>query len=723
MGTRLPESRHRRLISGQSKGREREKASRRIRNSQILEVLGRSSFAEFKATRCPGTVLWCNFELAGQLGFDVPRGNQLTPDFHRQLIEALSFRAVTKGEDVPSRETVTMYADRYGGDGLGPALGAGRAGFLPYGNLYVKGLGFTPLFRHNDPHDFMHSHGGVHLEDCISEAVFGEVNENLFTHGSARIVAIIDLGKSVIEPSGRRRHTALAVRAGAQLRPGHLLGRPGRGSEPLLEKFIRIARATGQLVAQHAEPGRETPDVRATMLRIVDDHARTAAEAFRWRMIHGALSASNMEMSGAMLDLPTQSTQPRTAPVWKLDFTDYVFGTEHMERAFHLVQMYRKLLRRTPPETRKSFHVQWLNIPAEMQTAYRKHLQVNLLRATGLKKEVADWIQTKHRDFADRFADLILRMAALRNPGNASVTKSIVEDVAVADVFHLLGNFPAVYFQDPKAKHDEVIRKFLKPVFRGNRFHVAKKKALVRQLAGEFGRLYRELMNICDERAREFYGSRAAMRLSISSRGKFENQPLDSLYCLNLYGSIDQAISTYKSTGSAEVVREVINATITASLRGIDALLAQGNYRRLNGGGYELEMRTIEGISYSVRAWNDANQKRRLHVSVPVRRRGDSYVSAIPELPVLSASQIKSLRYRYTTDNWKNSGELRGRLVKDRRDGLIVDFEDLDTFPSAGRLGGFCYLSPGRAYKNRKTKSGVYVFAIPDRRELMSIRF
>jgi hypothetical protein len=141
-----------------------------------------------------------------------------------------------------------MYADKYGGDGVSPALGAGRAGFLADGNTYVKGIGFTPLFRHNDKDDFVHSHGGVHFEDCLSEAVFGEVNHNLFTLGSTRIVAIIDQGLHVTEPSGRQRPIALATRVGPQLRPGHLLARRRRGSQSPLEMFVRMTSATDQLV-------------------------------------------------------------------------------------------------------------------------------------------------------------------------------------------------------------------------------------------------------------------------------------------------------------------------------------------------------------------------------------------------------------------------------------------------------------------------------------------
>src|SRR5688572_30458365 len=325
-----------------------------------------------------------------------------------------------------------MYADKYGGDGVSPALGAGRAGFLSDGNLYVKGIGFTPLFRHNDKDDFVHSHGGVHFEDCLSEAVFGEVNHNLFTLGSTRIVAIIDQGMHVTEPSGRKRDIALAVRVGPQLRPGHLLAKRARGSQSPLEMFVQMTRATHQLV------GKGVFDISATMLRVIDDHAQAAAELFRWRMIHGALSPSNMEMGGAMLDLPTQSTQPRTAPIFKLDYLHSTFGTEHKDRGFYLTEMYRRVLNTTDSSTRERFNAKWINVSNEMDQAYRKHLQVKLLSAAGVKTETAKRISSENIDLARRFTDLLLEMAALKNQGSACVARRVVEDLAVLDVFNLL---------------------------------------------------------------------------------------------------------------------------------------------------------------------------------------------------------------------------------------------------------------------------------------------
>ena len=108
-------------------------------------------------------------------------------------------------------------------DGVLPYAGRGP-GRLPSLRKSVReGHGVHALFKHNDPNDFAHSHGAVHFDDCLSEAVFGEVNENLFARGASRVVAIIDQGKDVVAPGGRRIPVALVVRTGSQLRPAHLL--------------------------------------------------------------------------------------------------------------------------------------------------------------------------------------------------------------------------------------------------------------------------------------------------------------------------------------------------------------------------------------------------------------------------------------------------------------------------------------------------------------------
>jgi len=586
-----------------------------VLKSDVIRVLGAASFAEFPAIRHPGKVVWCNFDLARELGFDVPPSNQLTPELDDQLITSFSLRAVAPVE-INGTSVIPMYADKYGGDGVSPALGAGRAGFLSDGNLYVKGIGFTPLFRHNDKDDFVHSHGGVHFEDCLSEAIFGEVNHNLFTLGSTRIVAIIDQGMHVTEPSGRQRPIALAVRVGPQLRPGHLLAKRARGSQTPLEMFVQMARATLQLVSNGV------PDVSATMLRVIDDHAHAGAELFRWRMIHGALSPSNMDLSGAMLDLPTQSTQPRTAPIFTLDYLHSTFGTEHKDRGFYLAEMYRRVLNATDAPTRARVNAKWINVPNEMDRAYRKHLEIKLLTAAGLKTNLA---QQVHADLARRFTDVLLEMAALKNQGSACVARRVVENVSVLDVFNLLRRLPRDYFSG----HPRYL-KHLRPVYKGNRFQIAGKQKKVAALTREFAGIYRELMTTCAE-----------YKTSIIARAEFENEPIDALYCSTLYADLNRAIADSKSSGNTEIIRDAIDSRVARSLRSVDGLLAQGSSRRLPDGGIETQIRTIDGVTYSVRCWNDRAQTRRLHVIKNgsvfeyepscIVGRLDGYTYAIPE--------------------------------------------------------------------------------------------
>jgi hypothetical protein len=646
-----------------------------------LEALGEASFAAFPAIRVPGTVLWCNFDLARELGFDVPRTNQITPALCEQLLDKLSLSAATPGDDIAGQQTITLYADRYGGDGVTPALGAGRAGFLPEANLYFKGLGFTPLFRHNDKDDFVHSHGGLHLEDCLSEAIFAEVDHNLFELGASRIVAIIDQGKFVTEPTGRCRHIALAVRTGAQLRPGHVLARRVRGSATPLEMFVSITRATNQLVMQN---GSRVPDLSTTMLRVIDDHARTAADSFRWRMIHGALSPSNMDMSGAMLDVCTQSSQPRTAPIFLLDYVQSTFGTEHKERGFHLADMYRRILRATDRGTREHFNLKWLNVSQKMDQAYEKHLQVKLMSAAGIKTAFAREIQVQCPETVIRFTNLLLELAALRNPGSACVARKVARDISVVDVFHLLGSLAS----QSKAQ----------PIYKGNHFHVAAKKRRVEKLLDEFVRVYRELMDV----ATDHYPNRSEMERSISARAAFENQPIDALYCYPLYEDLNRAIADYKTTGNAQLIGDLIDQRISRSLRSVDALLVQGGSYVLNNGTIEVQRRTIRGITYSVR-------RDKLHVSIPVEVQGKQFVTAVPGLGNLTKRSIQTLRYRFTTDGGKTFGETRARLLYDEQLGALIDFADFDSTTPIGRIEGLFYTNGLQT-----PVFDQYVFALPN---------
>jgi len=226
-------------------------------------------------------------------------------------------------------------------------------------------------------------------------------------------------------------------------------------------------------------------------------------------------------------------------------------------------------------------------------------------------------------------------------------------------------------------------------------------------------------MDAAGECAKEFYDSCQSMRASIIARAVFENAPLDALYYYQLYEETGRAIAAYKSTGNEEI-RDAIDRRIFASMRNVEALLAQGDARRLRGGGFELEMRAIDGVSYSVRAWDDKRQTRRLHVSVPLARQGGHYTCGDATLPRLTGEQIQSLRYRFTTDGGKTFAEVKARLRRHRQDGITADFDDICKFPLIGRLEGSLRFGTARPAK-RKSAGGGYTFVIPDRQELLSV--
>jgi hypothetical protein len=178
----------------------------------------------------------------------------------------------------------------------------------------------------------------------------------------------------------------------------------------------------------------------------------------------------------------------------------------------------------------------------------------------------------------------------------------------------------------------------LKPVYKGNRYHIAKRRQQVESLADQFVRVYGELMNVCAAYVNDYYDSVEAMNASIAARAAFENEPIEGLYCHSLYQRLNNAIADYKASGKTEYISEVIDTTVARSLRSVDGLLAQGDRRVLDDGGIEMEKRTIRGVTYSVRAWDDKAQTRRVcvnesqfEVSDIVGRLEGGYVFAIPD--------------------------------------------------------------------------------------------
>jgi len=88
-------------------------ASHAVVVAAIQRALGAAMYVPLQTSAAPERVLWCNFALARQLGFRVPRRNRLSRRLERQLVDAFSLRALQPGDAAGRHRVVTLHTDRY----------------------------------------------------------------------------------------------------------------------------------------------------------------------------------------------------------------------------------------------------------------------------------------------------------------------------------------------------------------------------------------------------------------------------------------------------------------------------------------------------------------------------------------------------------------------------------------------------------------------------------
>jgi hypothetical protein len=693
---------------------------RRLGRSKILRILGPGMFAPCTAVSVPGTVAWCNFDLARSMGFRVPRANRMSAALHDELVAAFSYRLLPQADAVAGRRRITLFADRYGGEGIGDHRGSARGAMYPWGELFLKGIGPTPL-RRDHPDAFHFSHGGLHLWHGLYVAALGELCGNLFAGGSTRILAVIDQGDDTVFPSGERVPRGIEVRVGSHLRLAHLLLRRDVAVAPAWKLFVAMTRASGQLVMSRASWPRR-PDVRATMRRILDVQARAAAEHARWRLPHVGMSPSNLQWDGALLDLAQARTNPRALPMVPEPFvpSTWIPRSDYMERVDFLRLTYGAIRRSLGKRQMRRLGAGPLRVAAEFEHAYRGHLDIELMRAAGIKRVAAQRIRREAPALARAFADTLAGLSALANPAATGRVRVYDERAAVADVFAMLRILPARYFRNPRRDLTDTIRAGLRLVHAGSRRRVARRKRACAALIADLARLYPEIMQTCRRVALRDYRTVAAMERSIRARAEFENRPIEDFYFDAREKAFTGAALRYRKDASREALRRLTDAMLGRSLRDVDALLTRGPARRLGKGRWELQARTIAGIYYSVLASNARGAGCRLQVRFVAKRRRGGFLPDLPGAPVLTLGELRGLRYVYSVDGWTTQRVARGRARRTRGGKVVMSFAEVRSGVPYGMLEG--YFVAGRG-KGRVIDDGGepfrgYAFALPDDAEL-----
>lgn len=223
------------------------------------------------------------------------------------ILDAYSY--VVMSDSIPSRgqsAVKTFMAERYGGDGILTNGGGARCGFD--GVWQLKGLGPNQLAGKDV--DAGHGDGNLSLNAAIYESIWSEIINVALPYGAIRTVAILDTGRTY-EVNERSTPRGLLIRQPV-VRPAHFiraiyfkeqhLGR-------LSEDSQRVQSAIRKLVNFLPDTGNPTRNTNLStclkkgLFELAARFAEQFAAAKAKNIIHYNVSASNLSLNGAWLDL------------------------------------------------------------------------------------------------------------------------------------------------------------------------------------------------------------------------------------------------------------------------------------------------------------------------------------------------------------------------------------------------------------------------------------
>lgn len=204
--------------------------------------------------------------------------------------------------DGKTRHEKKFYAERYGGDGILRNGGGGRCGFD--GDFQLKGIGPNSLVGADS--NEAHGNGLLSLETAVYESIWAEIINVALPYGAMRTVAIISVGTR-FDQDGKTYARGLLVREPA-VRPAHFIRATyfndiSTGS--LCSDARRVKFAVQRLVEflPVKQDGQLINNLCFGLVELAKRYARQFAAARAKRIIHYNVSASNVSLNGAWLDL------------------------------------------------------------------------------------------------------------------------------------------------------------------------------------------------------------------------------------------------------------------------------------------------------------------------------------------------------------------------------------------------------------------------------------
>ena len=290
-----------------------------------LSEWGTALLVPFTARRLRGaSVLWLNERWFLERHLDVTDAATRRRACAWLLDEfAYSVPGSADPDDAFSAGEKTFAADRYGGSGMVPHGGSGRAGLS--GCFQAKGVGVTPLV--GDVRSWTYSHGCMWLEEALREAIYSEIAAAEFPHGAVPVIAVLDAGVSYRLPSGEVGERRAIVVRPAALRPAHLERAPmfgGAAGERQardtndttdVKRVVDAIRAFGAGAADGQTPGRHVTGLIDLFVRVAEQVAFGQVH----RLCHGGYLTSNVTLDAELLDFGSFRAVPDWSKAYPLD--------------------------------------------------------------------------------------------------------------------------------------------------------------------------------------------------------------------------------------------------------------------------------------------------------------------------------------------------------------------------------------------------------------------
>ena len=256
----------------------------------LKKRLPESAFVIFPVFQCErAKVIWLNEPLLEYYKSNTPI--EIDDDVNNWVIDRFAYRAASRSKSGMSKY---MYAERYGGEGIGFNGGGARVALNGY--FQAKGCGRTPLS--SELTDAEHQSGVCCFNEVVKEALWGEVGNAIFPNGAVRTLAIISYMNT---ENGSL--SFISVRENA-LRPAHFIRavycKLSSVTEHNMQDIIRTIDNVSEMTSEI--------NIKILFKKYFKQWAQQIAFMQANRIMHGAITCSNLALDGRMIDFGTMTT-------------------------------------------------------------------------------------------------------------------------------------------------------------------------------------------------------------------------------------------------------------------------------------------------------------------------------------------------------------------------------------------------------------------------------